>query len=194
MNQVTKKNVEAFRAGISHMILFAMAWVLIGEYALHFRDYAAAAVVLLIVAVRMALYSVKLYRWEESLPAGSVAADSAETKRGEAFILIFVLEGAAVLVTWMVLLNNQRTYWMIPCFAFIAGVHFFPLARVLRQPSYYFLAAWICVVAAVGYVLLQNGSLSDSAANTLISYGCAVGATLAGMGIILQARRLSRRH
>ena len=176
------------------MILFAMAWVLIGEYALHFRDYAAGAAVLLVVVVRLALYSVGLYRLEEGLPAGDAghAEETREKRRGDLFILIFVFEGAAVLVTWMVLLNIQRTYWMIPCFAFIAGAHFFPLARLFRQSSYYFLGAWICVVAGAGYLMLVDGRIHDYVANTLVAYGCAVGAVLNGVWIMMRSRRLSR--
>jgi hypothetical protein len=192
MKEVTKKDIEELRGGISHMILFAMAWVLIGEYALHFRDYAAGAAVLLVVVVRLALYSVKLYQLEERLPAGTPTADPREKRRGDLFILIFVFEGAAVLVTWMVLLNIQRTYWMIPCFAFIAGAHFFPLARLFRQPSYYILGAWICVVAVAGYLMLFDSGIRDYAANTLVAYGCAVGAVVNGVWIMLRARRLSR--
>jgi hypothetical protein len=92
----------------------------------------------------------------------------------------------------MVLLNNERTLWMIPCFAFIAGVHFFPLARIFRQPSYYILAVWICVVAGAGYLMLLDGRIPDYAANTLVGYGCAVGAVGNGVWIMLRARRLTR--
>jgi hypothetical protein len=81
---------------------------------------------------------------------------------------------------------------MIPCFAFIAGAHFFPLARLFRQPSYYILGAWICVVAVAGCLMLFDGGIRDYAANTLVAYGCAVGAVVNGVWIMLRARRLSR--
>ncbi|WP_431215987.1 hypothetical protein ACQ86N_15850 [Puia sp. P3] len=43
MKTLTQWDVEGLRGELFHMILFAMALVLIGEYSLDFKDYAAAA-------------------------------------------------------------------------------------------------------------------------------------------------------
>jgi hypothetical protein len=121
------------------------------------RDLAYAAGAALLVVVRLALYSGKLYQLEEGLPAGGGAAnasgtgkdDPREKRRGDLFILI-------------------------------------------RQSSYYFLGAWICVVAGAGYLMLVDGRIHDYAANTMVAYGCAVGAVGNEVRIMLRARRQNK--
>jgi len=171
------------------MILFAMAWALIGEYSLNFSDYVLGAGLVLVVVICLALYSIKLYNLEDSLRDKVAAAgDTKEIKHDRSYALILVFEGVAVLVTWILVLNFHHKNWLISCFALIAGLHFFPLARLIRQNSYYFLGAWICVIAVAGYLLLSSGKMADYQANTLVAYGCAVGAAVDGIGIMVRAR------
>ena len=189
MTDLTKRDVEGLRGELFHMILFAMAWALIGEYLLNFRDYVLGAGLVLVVVVCLALYSTKLYNLEDSLRNKVAAAgDTKEIKRDRSYALILVFEGVAVLVTWILVLNFHHKNWLISCFALIAGLHFFPLARLIRQNSYYFLGAWICVIAVAGYLLLSSGKMADYQANTLVAYGCAVGAAVDGIGIMVRAR------
>jgi hypothetical protein len=167
MKALTKMDVEGLRGELFHMILFSMAWVLMGEYLLNFRDYAIGAMLVLVVVVRLALYSIKLYDLEEVLDRNvTAAADRKDIKRDRFYALILVFEGVAILVTWMLMLNFGRTNWLITGFALIAGLHFFPLARVIRQNSYYLLGIWICILAVAGYILISSGALEDYYANT----------------------------
>jgi hypothetical protein len=189
MTDLTKRDVEGLRGELFHMILFAMAWALIGEYSLNFSDYVLGAGLVLVVVICLALYSIKLYNLEDSLRDKVAAAgDTKEIKHDRSYALILVFEGVAVLVTWILVLNFHHKNWLISCFALIAGLHFFPLARLIRQNSYYFLGAWICVIAVAGYLLLSSGKMADYQANTLVAYGCAVGAAVDGIGIMVRAR------
>jgi hypothetical protein len=179
------------------MILFAMPWVMIGEYSWDFSDYALGAIIVLILVVWLGLYSIKLYELEDSLPQDELtdlyAMDPAqEKKRQWLFALIFIFEGIAILITWMILLRWQREHWLIPCFAFIAGLHFFPLARVIKHNSYYILGIWICMVAVGGFLLLYHHIISLQIANTLMTYGCAAGAIVDGFGVMIRTQQLKR--
>jgi len=92
------------------MILFAMPWVMIGEYSWDFSDYAFGAILVLIVAVWLGLYSIKLYELEDSLPEDDIVDlyrmyHKQENKREWLFALIFIFEGVAILITWMILLK-----------------------------------------------------------------------------------------
>lgn len=183
---MTRQRAELLRGELFHMILFSMAWILIGEYLLHFRDYALGAVITLIVVVALAFYSIKLYDLEDELSPGDGKAGEMRTDRLYSLILVF--EGIAVLVTWVILLNRGYDRWVIAAFAAIAGLHFFPLARVIRLRSYYALGAWICIVAAVGYWLMNSGIVNQEAASTIIAYGCAAGALVDGLAIMARSR------
>jgi hypothetical protein len=193
MNSPTKSDAETVRGVLFHMILFAMAWVLIGEYSFHFKDYALGAGVILAVVVGLSLYSSKLYDLEDRLPADREAnmANAATPKqkgRSRFFALTFVFEGVAIMVTWIVLLNRNEEDWLIPAFAFIAGLHFFPLGRSIRRNAYYLFGTWVCLVAVAGYLLINNGIMSARDADTVIAYGCATGAAVYGIGSALRSR------
>jgi hypothetical protein len=197
MNKLTQRRIEGLRGELFHMILFAMAWVLIGEYSVDFRDDALAAILVLVMVIWLAIYSIKLYELEDSLPEESRIHPSAidkvrGNKRAWLFALVFFLEGVAILATWMMLLKWQREYWLIPCFALIAGLHFLPLARVIGHHSYYILGIWICVIAVAGYMLLYHSIVDYQTANTLIAYGCAAGAIIDGMVVMIRTQKLKR--
>lgn len=189
---LTRYDLEAARAKIFHMILFAMAWVMIGEYGIHFRDYAAAAGIVLVAVVFLGLQTIRLYDLESELPApvdGSAGELAQRRKRFRWNVTIFIFEGAAIMVTWMILLRQGHPDWLVPGFALIAGLHFFPMAMVGHAADYYLLGAWICVLAVVGYLLPGWGSLPVAAGNALIAYGCAAGAITDGISVVSGIRK-----
>jgi hypothetical protein len=189
LKELTNSDVEGLRRELFHMILFSTAWALIGEYLLNFRDYFLGGGLVFLVVVYLAIYSIKLFDLENSLRDKAAAAgDTKEIKRDRSYALILVFEGAAILVTWTLLLNFHRQNWLICCFALIAGLHFFPLARLIHLNSYYFLGTWICILAVAGYLLLSSGLMADHNANTLVAYGCAAGAAVDGVRIMMRTR------
>ena len=196
----TQKDLEQLRGELFHMILFSMAWSIIGEYALDFRDYSLGVGFTLLAAVCLALYSIKLYDMEDELEQGDELAEPAlfatrkHRKSDRLYALILVFEGIAVLVTWSILLKRGHDNWVIPGFAAVAGLHFFPLARVVGLRSYYLLGAWICALAVAGYVLVNTGRLEVQYVNALIAYGCTAGAVIDAVIITLRAKSMFPRY
>ena len=169
-----------------------MAWVMIGEYSLHFRDYVLAAFLVVTAAVILGLQSNKLYEMEDELPeVGSGPGSDAlkRKKRSQLYVGIFLFEGVAIMATWMILLRLGHEDWLVAAFALVAGLHFIPLARVTHIGSYYVLAAWLCALAGIGYWLLLSGMLTATGSNVLIAYGCAAGAIADGALIVVGTRR-----
>jgi hypothetical protein len=184
MKVLTKNDVEGLRGELIHMTLFSIAWAIIGEYLLNFRDYAIGGGLVLVADVYLGLYSIKLYKLRDDLKTDvGPAADAKETKRDRLYLLIFFFEVAAILVTWILVLNFGHADWLIPGFALVAGIHFFPLARVVARKSYYLLGGWISLLAIAGYKLLSLGIIPDYTANVVIAYGCAAGALADGIWI-----------
>jgi hypothetical protein len=182
---LTRNDLESARAEVFHMILFALAWVMIGEYVLDFRDYAAGAAVVLAASVGLGLRSIEIDKMEDELP--NVGAG--RRKPFQLYVLIFLFEAAAIMATWMILLHVGHEDWLVPAFALVAGLHFIPLARVIQLNSYYLLGAWICILAAVGYLLPAGGKVTVVTGNTLVAYGCAAGAIADGVWIVASIRR-----
>lgn len=193
MKGLTRQKVDGLRGELFHMILFSMAWVLIGEQVFNFRDYAIGAGVILAVVVWLAIYSNKLYEIEDTLPPAEATAERKEMRRDQLFAWILFFEGVAILVTWILLLNWGHSNWMISLCALVAGLHFFPLAWSIHQNSYYILGIWTCLLAAVGYWLIRTGQLIDHDANVLVAYGCALGSAIDGVGVIARTRDEIRR-
>ena len=61
----------------------------------------------------------------------------------------------------------------------VVGVHFFPLAPVLRDRGLHPLGAAMCVVAAIGLV---TGLASDVAPSTVVGIGIGIGIGLLLLG------------
>jgi len=195
MKLLSKNEVEALRVELIHMILFSIAWAIIGEYVLNFRDYVVGGGLILFADISLALYSIKLYNVEGNLKKDvGPAVNARETRRDRLYLLVFAFEAAAILVTWILILNFGHENWLIAGFALVAGLHFFPLARVVALKSYYLLGGWICVLAVVGYKLLSSGIKPDYLGNIVIAYGCAAGALADGIWIVMKARRASQRQ
>ena len=157
--------VDGLRGELFHMILYSMAWVLIGEQVFNFRDYAVGAGVILVVVVWLALYSNKLYEIEDKLPPEGPVSERKGMRRDQLFAWILFLEGVAILVTWVLLLNWGYSSWMIS----LCGL-----------------------VAAVGFWLIKTHHLIDHEANLLVAYGCAAGSAIDGIGVVVGTRHWIR--
>ena len=193
MKELTKNEAEALRAELIHMILFSVAWAIIGEYILNFSDYAIGGGLVLVAAVCLGLYSIKLYKLEDNLKSDAGSAfEAQQSKRDRFYLLIFVFEVVAILATWILMLNFGHANWLISGFALVAGIHFFPLARVIAMKSYYLLGIWISMLAIVGYKLISSGMMPDQFVNVVIAFGCAAGALADGIWIMVKTRMVSR--
>jgi uncharacterized membrane protein YvlD (DUF360 family) len=193
MRKLTREKVDGLRGELFHMILFSMAWILIGEQVFNFRDNAVGAAVILAVVVWLAIYSNKLYELEDKLPPEGPVAERKGVRRDQLFAWILMFEGVAILVTWILLLNWGYSRWMICLCSLVAGLHFFPLGWSIHQNSYYILGIWTCLLAAVSYWLVNTGRLIDHDANVLVAYGCAAGSAIDGIGVVVRTRYLIRR-
>lgn len=74
-------------------------------------------------------------------------ATSEEGKRSQNYLLVTVLQGAAMLVAIVVLRPMHHQEYILPCIAFIVGLHFFALVNILQRRLYYFVGTAICPLA-----------------------------------------------
>jgi uncharacterized protein DUF7010 len=192
---LTRNDLENTRAEVFHMILFGLAWVMIGEFTLDFSDYVVPAVLMLTTSVLLGVQSIHIYELEDELPdpefEGFVEGLSRKN-RFQLYVIIFLSEAVAIMATWIILLGLGHPGWLVPGFAFIAGLHFFPLASIFKLKRYYLLGAWVCLLAAIGYLTPVAGQIPQASCNSLIAYGCAAGAISDGIWVIAATKKTLR--
>lgn len=104
------------------------------------------------------------------------ARATAENKRvGRWFLLVNVLQWAAIMFAVNLLPYFHRADLVVPVIMFVVGVHMFPLAKLYYYPLHYLTGA-LLVGCAVGSWLLLAEPLRDaygSAATGMVIWGSA---------------------
>lgn len=190
MAVVTQKDIEVPIGGLFLMIIFTCVWILITEYSLNFRDYGAVVVGFGVVLAYLAVHYVRFYFAQKELPEGSEDAGLLEKRREKWFLLIFIIEGLVIFVTWNVLFNLKWEDYFIPCVGLIVGLHFFPLAAVFRRPFEYVVAVWTVLVSAVALLLLVRGLVPKYMAVAIVGVGCALGTSVNGIRMVRMGERV----
>jgi|SRR5579863_120976 len=124
IKELTKSNLEGLRREIFHLILFPMAWTLIVEYLLDFRDYALGAGLVLFVIIRLALYSIKLYDLEDKIEDEiAIGRVKKEIRQDGFYALILVFEGMAILGIPVTVAYGCVRGAVVDGFVFVRRIH-----------------------------------------------------------------------
>jgi hypothetical protein len=114
------------------------------------RAGAGAALFTGIAAVGIALAASAWLTYRRNAAALALEADSPQKKRADrVFHRVNVGQWVVILVLGNVLANAGLGAWVVPMGIVVVGLHFVPLAHVLRNPSHYLTAA-----AMVGFALV----------------------------------------
>jgi len=180
----SKKQLERLGVGLFMMTVFTAVWVTIAEFSFISLDHGATAGAFGIVIIFFVINYIKIMQTAKEVGQASAEADGpVEKSRAKWFYIIFAVEGIAILVIKNILVNKGHDDLFVPFFALIVGLHFFPMAFLLKRPFFYVFGAWICLMAALGFYLLQKGEpvyLSTG----LIGLGCALATTANGIRLI----------
>jgi hypothetical protein len=74
-----------------------------------------------------------------------------------AFLIVFALEVAAIIAAVFILSHWHMQQYIVAVICAIVGLHFLPLAKIFRRPSYY-ATGLAMVAAAAAAVLLLKGT------------------------------------
>jgi len=181
---LSKKQLERLGVGLFMMTVFTAIWVTIAEIAFMSRDHGTTAGAFGIVIIFFIINYIKIMQTAKEVGLASMEADEpVEKSRAKWFYVIFAVEGVAILVIKNILVNKGHDDLFVPFFALIVGLHFFPMAWLLKRPFFYFLGTWMSIMAALGFFLLYKGEpvyLSTG----LIGLGCALATTANGIRLI----------
>ena len=184
MTAPTANDLARPMSGLLLMTAFTLAWAVIAENALANRDHRLVGLVFLVVILFFCRAYAAFYKAQRGLSIPSAPApDDAEKARDKRFMLIFGLEGLAILVVKNVLVNIGRDDWFIPCVALIIGLHFFPLARLFQRRFDNYLGVWTCAVALLGLALLLRQK-PVFLVQAVVGIGCALATAANGLRLV----------
>jgi hypothetical protein len=189
MQTVTKADIERLINGMSFMILNTLIWTTIAVVSyrnsyLYFVECVFAIVIIVL------LYNFFVFNnFKKDLPDKSSISDD-EKKRGKGFMLIFAIEGFAILLAKNILVNIQMDYLFISSIALIVGLHFFPLAKVFRRKFDYFMGAWTTLVAILGIAFILKTSADRNFINSVVAICCAISTSFYGIKMTLEGHQL----
>ncbi|PSL48923.1 hypothetical protein CLV51_101253 [Chitinophaga niastensis] len=185
----SKKQLESVLGGLSLMIISTIVWVIIGEVTLHGRDYWLIGALFTLIVLSFLVFYAKFHSMAKKLPEEPVVANGDEKAKSKRFTIIFIAEGVGILVIKNVLANTGHDNWFIASIALIVGMHFFPLAKVFNRKFDYFMGAFVCLVAIVGFMLISKG-FPTYVTTPIISTGCALATSAYGTMMILKGNKI----
>jgi hypothetical protein len=102
------------------------------------------------------------------------------------FVLVFVLEGVAILITSVICNITNNFEFFFPIVAIIVGVHFFPLAQLFRVYFYHVTGLVLCILGIVTFFLPMDAAVNGVtivATSVFIGFGSSLTLWLTGLTI-----------
>jgi len=175
--QTTTSDSDLARRAIGAMFLFSFGGAWLGYYVFQVAGWNAAALVLVaLTTTGLVTFAYDRYRKHRS-SLKAEAPSPAQKKADKLFNIINVSQWVAIFIVGNVLNNVGLLRWFVPCIMLIVGLHFLPLAHILRYPVHYVTGAALIVVAVAYPLVAASGPES------------AVGCLLAGLILWASALR-----
>ena len=177
---VTASNSRYLAIGALIYAGVSIIWMLIAYFVGNFSNgvVIGMAFALIILLIGAAVYTLQQAK-EHPIPQDDAAL-------GKWFGIIFSIEGIAIGIGSGILAVLGQELWIVPWVALVVGLHFLPLARLLKLP--FDLILGIAIILLVGLTILFVDPMHWV---NLIAVGTAVLLWLAGCGRVLVARRVN---
>ena len=160
-NSLNSKSIRGTLIGCAVMFGFGILWIVVGLSGGRFspgwvRIGLAAAVGVL--AAWIGLFTIRFIRGHQHAAPASPEQDMLARRIGRRFGLINAVQWGAIIAAIIVLNVIHRTGFIAPAIAVIVGIHFFPLAAVFRQPSYYATGTLGCIIGVIGFLIADDAA------------------------------------
>ena len=160
-NSLNSKSIRGTLIGCAIMFGFGILWIVVGLSGGRFSPgwvrigLAAAAGVL---AAWIGLFTIRFIRGHQHAAPASPEQDMLARRIGRRFGLINAVQWGAIIAAIIALNVIHRTGFIAPAIAVIVGIHFFPLAAVFRQPSYYATGTLGCIIGVIGFLIADDAA------------------------------------
>jgi hypothetical protein len=141
----------ALALGGVFLSLFGAAWLCGASY-----QFVGTSVPVLsaiaIVGLSIAAWAVATFRARRRAYSGT---SNAAVRKG--MMIVTVLQWVGISIAILLLKLTGHTTWILPCVILIVGLHFIPLARLLRLRGYYLTGAGLVLVALLSMLFGGEG-------------------------------------
>lgn len=160
-NSLNSKSIQGMLIGCAVMFGFGILWIVVGLSGSRFSPggvrigLAAAGGVL---AAWISLFTIRNLRGHQR--AASALPEQAMLARriGQRFGRINTVQWGSIIAAIIALNVIHRTGFIAPAIAVIVGIHFFPLAALFRQPSYYATGTLGCIIGVIGFLIADDAA------------------------------------
>ena len=178
-----KSELDNHIGGLFFMIIFTTVWVILSEYFFDNSDFRIVGITFGIVILYFIFSYLKFLKKNKDLPKQIVENDS---KKNRWFYTVFVLEGIAIFVTQVVLLNIGKENLFICFVALIVGLHFIPLAKIFNRKFDYYIGFWTIFISVTGLILIETNQFNFRLTNSLVCVGCALSTAFYGLKQVIE--------
>ncbi|OXA85385.1 hypothetical protein [Flavobacterium hibernum] len=190
MKTITKKDIDKPIGGLFFMIINTTIWTFIAEYYLENKDYRLIGIFLGFIITAFLYFYFTFTKAQKTLIESNEEKTVEEKSNEKWFLIIFGLEGLAILIAKNVLMNIHHDELFISFFALAVGLHFFPLAKIFNRTFDYYMGAWTCLFAIIGIYLITQKTITVNLTNVFVSLGCAIATISYGIRMINEGRKL----
>jgi hypothetical protein len=145
--------------GVIFLAIFGAVWLVAWCLNTYGRDLIVLGVII-VCTVALCAFAVRLFR--KNREAYGLYAKTVEGKRASLVLgIVNVFQWSAIFAL-AALLPEAYAQWFVPIVIFVVGIHFIPLASVLRYRPYYLTAAAIASLAVLYPLLSAAGPASPA--------------------------------
>lgn len=156
--ELPRPAVQGIAIGIFFMAFFGGYWGFITAAFLSGAFQVVAIFLVGLVTVGFLVIVSRILRYARSLPKAVSPEDKAIGKKiGIWFGIVFGIESVLIALASILLSIFQLDRFIASAIALIVGIHFLPLARLFRVPTYYITGALLIMLALIAIVALLLG-------------------------------------
>lgn len=195
---LSRPAVQGIASGIFFMAFFGAAWGFTSAGFMGGAFQIGAFILIALVTLGFFIVVGMILRYARTLPKTLSPEGAATRKRISMwFGIVFGLEFLLIALASTLLSSVQAGSFIPPAIALIVGIHFFPLARLFRVPTYYLTGALLSILALIALVALplglpiggsspDNWSLFVGIGSTVILWLTALNVTRFGLRVLRQ--------
>jgi hypothetical protein len=150
--------IQGYAYGALILTFFGSLWALMTMFGVTSRQRMLLIVVVVLVTVPLAYFSIAAVREARQLPSVlSAEGEARGAKMRIWFGVVAAIEFVSIAIA-SILLSRAKHDELIPLVtALIVGIHFFPLAAIFQVPVYYLTGAAISLLAALALIAMYFG-------------------------------------
>ncbi|MGY4538449.1 hypothetical protein ACVW0P_002869 [Mucilaginibacter sp. UYNi724] len=185
-----KGAVKGTAIGLFMMAFFTMVWAGIAYGGLHGDVYALLLFVFPLLSVFFVIKGIALFKIAKNFPDSASEADKAEQKRiGKWFGMTFGAEALGIFIGIKIAVNLGYPELTIPVMALVAGLHFYPMAKIFKRTVDYYLATWSTLFALCSIVFTLKKLMPANYILVFLGVGLAITTSCYGLYMTKQATK-----